>query len=185
MRSIINGSKSFFALIGLLSIISISIYTVIILNPKEYQQDNIDTVSKVLGENTDNLENLPLLVYDLNSDNSVKTSLKNNSSTYGQYIYTTSFKLMESNQITNDFLKINNPNNTKKKANISLLIKGEILNNIKIKLIDNLDEVVLYTPGHPFTQQINIEGLSSRIFKIKYEFNQKINYPFEIQFFIN
>jgi len=182
MDKYLSATKSIFAIVGLFSVITLSIATVLALNPKAYEASNNDPISSVLGESASRDSKLPFIITNLNSNQEIKTSLKKIAES-GSYSYDVVLNSVKAPFFQTGFIKIENPNNYDAKLLIKTSLKGEVQDNLQISMVENLNELILYTPNQKaIVREVNIPKQSSRSFDIKYQVDQNINFPLNINF---
>ena len=174
---IIEGS---FSMLGLVSIITLSIITVGALNPREYAAENIPQVQGIQSDSVSS--SIPIKVEDISSNSDLTSELLTNQD--GKYELVLNFKNLDQNIKHFSLSKFQNLNDFDKKINISLSTKS-LVDDVKISLVDNVDEIILYSNKSSFDRSLTVKSRSTRNMDLKVEVKEKINYPFEVRLQLN
>jgi hypothetical protein len=181
---LIEGS---FALLALVSIIGVSTFTVLSLNPKLYDPNNQKNVAGIQVEATeqDQYAKLPLVFSDLNHSDKYSTNLFVLPNTQRSFEYVSNLKPNQAGNYKYDFIQIKNPNDTDASFKITTSVIGQIQDQVKINLIDSLDFIQLFDDSKDFyARVITVPARTSRIFKVEYQYLANINFSFSVKFLL-
>ncbi len=190
-KNLVEIVEGTFAIAALFSVIAISILGVTGLNPKEYIAESFDPISLVAGAQTNKMNQEATVtafeVTKLSIADYPQTSLLNSVNDYKlQHTFLVNFPNTSEGSISDDFLKIENPNEFDDYIYVKTLITGNLQDNVKITIQDGLDDIILYGKNYrEVERRLTIPGKSSKTYKITYEFSQNINFPFQITFTLN
>ena len=181
MLKITQISKGFFSIIGLISLISLSIVTVLYLNPRSKIEAK-DTVTNVLGISTKGANLIPIKINNINKNKYTSSNL-NLVNSNGEYNYTLTVLPSDSTDITFDLISATNNNDIDQNLYIETSVIGLVQQNINVYLNDGIDKILLYSPTIPFiSQKINIPRSSINNFKLDIVSNDIINFPYTLKF---
>jgi len=181
MLKITQISKGFFSIIGLISLISLSIVTVLYLNPRSKIEAK-DTVTNVLGISTKGANLIPIKINNINKNKYTSSNL-NLVNSNGEYNYTLTVLPSDSTDITFDLISATNNNDIDQNLYIETSVIGLVQQNISVYLNDGIDKILLYSPTIPFiSQKINIPRSSINNFKLDIVSNDIINFPYTLKF---
>lgn len=167
---IIHSAFSIFALIG---VISLSAFVVMHLNPISTVQEAAVIGPSIAGVSTSN-QRLNFINIAEESSN-YKTELKNIPENINYIANFDNAKAI----ITDGFLKIQNASENDGAFSIEALIPSALVNKVKIQIEDENDLIYL---NNLESKRISVGKNSERTFRIRYSFEEQINYKFNITF---
>ncbi len=175
MNKFLETTQAFIAVITLIGLASVSVFTVSKLNPKVSSDSG-----NVAGE-LDELINLssinPLIVRNKIDDPITYSIIESE----GKSVFRFSFdSLQEKNNFK--FLEVENNNPINSSINIQTSVPASLENVLDIRLSDNLDEVILYSPNYKnVNRSLTVLSSSSRRLSLSVEGLEAISFPFSIE----
>ncbi len=181
-NKVLDTIEGFFSILGLFAIISLSVLTVSALNPTEYVSENNNLQVQGVQIEKDKV-GVPVKVNNLvEESDSITSELLTNQE--DKYEIVVSFKNLEDLSKQIRLASLENSNDFNKKIIVSAATKS-LVDKIKISLVDNIDEVILYSDKSSFERSLTINSKSERTMELKVEVIEKINYPFEVRIKFN
>lgn len=177
MNKFLETIESSLAVVAIIGLASVSVFTVTKLNPK-VSSDN----GKVAGE-LDELvslsSNSPLIVKNkIENSNSYKI---NQDEVTGNSTFKIDFENWQ-DKSEFDFLEITNANATNASITFKTLVPINVENALDIRVRDEIDDVILYSPSYKnVNRNLTIAANSTRKLTLSVSDIENINFPFSIQ----
>ncbi len=165
------------ALVALIAVVGISTFSIVALNPQ-------------ISTEAQPQQNVAGIVTNKNQEPVFINNLENNSADYqnnlvsmedSSYLYS-SHIIGGNGASVFKFVEIYNPNSQPKTVIFNTELIGSVQNDLKIKVYDDIDTLVLYSPETGVNEvKLTIPANSKRTLNIAYEFLQKINFGFDVK----
>ncbi len=181
-----NTIQGAFTLFIFMSIVGVSVVTVLALNPRanidDQAQSSVSGIEVVKTSDVNSQKYITPLKIDNLAENTqeyqTQFSRKNDKSVYNVRILSES-----KGSIKEKFIRVKNYNDFEIRLNLQTSIIGGVSDLVKVKLVDGVDDVVLWSSKDGlYNRSVAIPANGERTFELEIETIENINFPFEINF---